>query len=175
MPTHTTTMTTSNNSIDDNDNDNNNDNNKTIHTKNDNNGEADQNRRSRWLEKKKKKKLEKRGKEKASRIEMQERLVFNTQMELPKQNRFVGNTATVYTYPLVRGTQNMGKNNNADDNHILPSSSNHYKKSLDIYMNVGFAMGQAMLDLLAHSDNDNNSNNTDGMSIGNQPTHLFQE
>jgi len=114
------------------------DNNKTIQTVNDNNRKA----------------------EKALRFEMQERLVFNTQMELPKHHRFFGNTATVYTYPLVRGRPNTGKINKNDDNHILPSSTNHYKKSLDIYMNVGFAMGQAMVDLLAHSENDNNSNNT---------------
>ena len=101
----------------------------------------------RWLKEKK------QNNAKASRIKMQERLVFNAQMELPKQSSFLGNAATVYTYPLVQSyvdnnDRNSSSYSSSTIDSVLPSSTNHYKHSLDIYMKVGFAMGKSMADLL---------------------------
>jgi hypothetical protein len=120
--------------------------NKTRHVLTTNFNEVDQRSTSRSLRKKNKQQKQRDNEEKALRLKIQERLVFNAQTELPKQSRFVGNTATVYSFPLVRGRP---------DSDETISSTNHYKKSLEIYMNVGLAMGQAMTDLLAHSDDNN--------------------
>ena len=122
--------------------------NKTRHVLSTNFDEVDQRSTSRSLKKKNKQQEQRDKEEKALRLKIQERLVFNAQMELPKQPRFVGNTATVYSFPLVRGRPDLDK---------TVSSTNHYKKSFEIYMNIGLAMGQAMIELLAHSD-DNNKN-----------------
>ena len=123
--------------------------NKTGYVLSTNFDEVDQRSTSRSLKKKNKQQEQRDKEEKALRLRIQERLVFNAQMELPKQPRFVGNTATVYSFPLVRDRPDLGK---------TISSTNHYKKSLEIYMNIGLAMGQAMTGLLAHSDDSNNKN-----------------
>ena len=47
---------------------------------------------------------------------------------------FKGNVAAVYTHPLSRGG----------------SSGNHYGSNAETYMNVGEAMGKAMVELLAN-------------------------
>jgi hypothetical protein len=120
--------------------------NKTRHVLTSNFDEVDQRSTSRSLKKKNKQQEQRGYEEKASELKIKERLVFNAQMELPKLPRFVGNTATVYSWPFVRGRPDLDK---------TTSSTNHYKKSLEIFMNVGFAMGQAMIDLLAHSDDNN--------------------
>ena len=52
-----------------------------------------------------------------------------------KYPEFKGNVATVYTHPLSKGG----------------SSGGHYSGNAETYMNVGEAMGQAMVELLKHS------------------------
>ena len=52
-----------------------------------------------------------------------------------KYPEFKGNAATVYTYPQSRGG----------------GSGNHYQTHADTHMNVGVAMGKAMVNLL-HPD-----------------------
>merc|ERR1712032_905155 len=53
-----------------------------------------------------------------------------------KYPEFVGNVAAVYTHPLSKGG----------------SSGAHYNKNAETYMNVGEAMGGAMVDLLKGSE-----------------------
>ena len=48
---------------------------------------------------------------------------------------FKGNVASVYTHPLSKGG----------------SSGGHYSGNAETYMNVGEAMGKAMVELLKHS------------------------
>ena len=105
------------------------------------NGDDVVEQRSRDLRRKNKKKQEQQQEDTktALRIEMQERLVFEAQMKLPQRPGFIGNTACVYTYPYCRSES-------------MKSSTNHYKHSLEIFMEVGFAMGRAMVDLLTRSD-----------------------
>jgi hypothetical protein len=52
-----------------------------------------------------------------------------------KYSEFKGNVASVYTHPLSKGG----------------SSGGHYSGNAETYMNVGEAMGQAMVELLKHS------------------------
>ena len=49
-----------------------------------------------------------------------------------KYKEFKGNVASVYTHPLSKGG----------------SSGGHYSGNAETYMNVGEAMGRAMVDLL---------------------------
>ena len=52
-----------------------------------------------------------------------------------KYPEFKGNVASVYTHPLSKGG----------------SSGGHYGRNAETYMNVGEAMGRAMVDLLGLS------------------------
>ena len=51
---------------------------------------------------------------------------------------FSGNVASVYTYPLSKGG----------------SSGGHYNRNAETYMNVGEAMGRAMVRLLSGKNED---------------------
>ena len=51
---------------------------------------------------------------------------------LPNNAEFTGEAATVYSYPLSMGS----------------SSNAHYGGNAKTYMNVGLAMGKAMVELL---------------------------
>ena len=63
-----------------------------------------------------------------------------------KYPEFDGNVASIYSYPLSKGG----------------SSGSHYNKHAETYMNVGEAMGQAMVRLLQSiaTDEKNNVQNT---------------
>ena len=52
-----------------------------------------------------------------------------------KYPEFAGNVATVYTHPMAQGGSGNG----------------HYGGKAEVYMDVGQAMGQAMLELLTIS------------------------
>jgi hypothetical protein len=52
-----------------------------------------------------------------------------------KYEEFKGNVSTVYTHPMAQGGSGNG----------------HYGGKAEVYMDVGQAMGQAMLDLLTTS------------------------
>jgi hypothetical protein len=58
-------------------------------------------------------------------------------MEQAKYPEFKGNYATVYTHPLL---------------HSPGSSGGHYGDDAFTYMNVGQAMGQAMVSLLKQGE-----------------------
>ena len=60
-----------------------------------------------------------------------------------KYPEFAGNVATVYSHPLSMGG----------------SSSGHYNGNAETYMNVGNALGLAMVKLLGGADGNNNDNN----------------
>ena len=55
-----------------------------------------------------------------------------------KYKEFSGNVASVYTYPLSKGG----------------SSGGHYNRNAETYMNVGEAMGKAMVELFSDTKND---------------------
>ena len=55
-----------------------------------------------------------------------------------KYKEFSGNVASVYTYPLSKGG----------------SSGGHYNRNAETYMNVGEAMGKAMVELFSATKND---------------------
>ena len=54
---------------------------------------------------------------------------------LPIYPDFIGNVATVYTHPMAQGGSGNG----------------HYGGKAEVYMDVGEAMGLAMIDLLKKS------------------------
>tara|TARA_B100001250_G_scaffold414261_1_gene451583 strand:+ start:1721 stop:2800 length:1080 start_codon:yes stop_codon:yes gene_type:complete len=55
-----------------------------------------------------------------------------------KYKEFSGNVASVYTYPLSKGG----------------SSGGHYNRNAETYMNIGEAMGKAMVELFSDTKND---------------------
>ncbi|MDP6892352.1 MAG: non-canonical purine NTP pyrophosphatase, partial [Verrucomicrobiota bacterium] len=55
-----------------------------------------------------------------------------------KYKEFSGNVASVYTYPLSKGG----------------ASGGHYNRNAETYMNVGEAMGKAMVELFSATKND---------------------
>ena len=61
-----------------------------------------------------------------------ERSIFNAQMDVPKKTKYNGNVACVYSKPFCHGG----------------ASNSHYKKNAETYMDVGLAMGRAMIGLL---------------------------
>jgi hypothetical protein len=60
-------------------------------------------------------------------------LIFNAQMGVAKLPEFVGNVACVYSKPFCHGG----------------ASNSHYNKNAETYMDVGQAMGRAMVSLLS--------------------------
>lgn len=61
-----------------------------------------------------------------------EKMILEGMMALADNPEFKGDVATVYTHPLNKGS----------------SSSAHYNRNAQTYMNVGLAMGEAMVELL---------------------------
>jgi len=64
-----------------------------------------------------------------------ERMIFNAQMDVPKSTKFDGNVACVYSKPFCHGG----------------ASNSHYNHNAETYMDVGLAMGRAMIGLLYES------------------------
>lgn len=65
-----------------------------------------------------------------------ERYIFNAQMDVPNMVSFNGNVACVYSKPFCHGG----------------ASNSHYNHNAETYMDVGLAMGRAMIGLLGNSE-----------------------
>ena len=76
----------------------------------------------------------------AETAEGNEKLILDAQLaidgEAGKYPDFKGNTATVYTHPLNQGG----------------ASNSHYNGNAQTYMDVGLAMGTAMIKLIGGQD-----------------------
>ena len=65
-----------------------------------------------------------------------ERYIFNAQMDVPNMVSFNGNVACVYSKPFCHGG----------------ASNSHYNHNAETYMDVGLAMGRAMIGLIGDSE-----------------------